>query len=205
MNCNITSGFGESSVQSIDIEAGNDNSIERGLNVTSTTRNNTTDSVATNNDLFIEYIYQGAINTYLKEIYEFKILSDEDARKPVFTDDVKIDNSVINVVNPGKSKKELLVTEGKSPKQILNEYAQKYLKGNVEYTKLQYKYEIDVIIEISINDIKYGIGKSGTTKKARLEAAISTLNILDPKLLAEKNDEEYSKMVEVRNYFSLHF
>jgi len=151
-----------------------------------------------NEDIAVDCVSSRSLHSYLQKIYNFKVVADEESKLPVFTDTPSINKDQMLMINSPKLTPKKFTVEGKTPKQILHEYVQKYIKLNIEYKKLDANWQkdrMDLFVEVVIGDISYAIGCGGTMKIAMQEAASATLNILDP-LLQPSENENYTHLEE---------
>ena len=79
-----------------------------------------------------ELIETDNLNSYLGKIFEFKNLSEEENKLPMFYDNGDSLQTTFNIKKPNK-----VITKDKTPLQILHEYSQKVLKVPVCLKKIE--------------------------------------------------------------------
>lgn len=134
------------------------------------------------------------LHNYIGKIFDFK--DHATWKLPLFSDEQLKKTQTL----PEK-KKPAISVENKSPLQVLYEYNQNILKESFSVEKLASDKLVDFYVEINIGDLKYGIAKGDTLKKAKQDAAAITLSILDPQLCPNLNpigEDEEAEVTFVR-------
>lgn len=166
----------------------------------------------------LDEVESSQLHKYLSRLFEFKILSKDEAIVPIFHDGSEPKKGMQQPTLPDNLKtipclhkksttqesKNDIISAGKTHLAILNEYCQRTLK-----TKLAFVDAIPVgdlfVVEAEIDGIKYGKGQGHAKKMAKHDAAKKTMQILVPEKYGEINDFVFSgKELEVyRAYVSV--
>ncbi|XP_057295695.1 microprocessor complex subunit DGCR8-like [Hydractinia symbiolongicarpus] len=147
------------------------------------------------NQTTLEIVDSTEVHTYLSSIFDFEVLSNDYSTKPLYTDAKCKSVQPITSKNAGK-KKDGINVDRKSPLQILNEFCQKKLKAPMKFNNIDSGVLQDFVVEVELNNLKYGIGKGDTQKSAKQDAALQTIRILDQNLIPENDKKSYFELFD---------
>ena len=126
-----------------------------------------------------------SMHEYLSEIFGFEIMSIEKFKGTVFSCKSHHPNYPIKEPTAPLDKKFNIV--GKTPGQILNEYCQWRKTTVPAFTQVDRHSHHEFTVELTIENLKLGMGSGANLKQARHNAALHTLNILDHTILNEED------------------
>eukprot|EP00795_Rhopilema_esculentum_P015874 gene15874-7205_t len=148
----------------------------------------------------IEVIDLEDMQMYLGRVFDFKKITEDEARMTVFGEGYQIEAkpelpSVLKAVpfaTVYRTKNKFAVTPGKTPLAILTEFCSKELKKPLDMVDVKGKGD-QYVVEVVIDGLKYGQGEGRSKKVARQVAAEKTMEILLPKQFEEMKNFEFTE------------
>ena len=158
----------------------------------------------------LEMVASEELEKYLSCLFEFEMLTEEVAQRPILGEGnkevMKKELPVQLKAIPGVAKnfkqdkrKEFTLTAGRTSLSLLNEYCQNVLKKPVSLADAEANGD-NYVIYVEIDGMKYGRGEGRTKKVAKQNAASNTMAILMPREFKEFTNFSFSgKEMEVCN------
>eukprot|EP00112_Aurelia_sp_Birch-Aquarium-sp1_P014547 Seg3150.1 transcript_id=Seg3150.1/GoldUCD/mRNA.D3Y31 product="Microprocessor complex subunit DGCR8" pseudo=true protein_id=Seg3150.1/GoldUCD/D3Y31 len=146
----------------------------------------------------LEMVASKELEKYLSSLFEFEMLADEVAQRPVLgegnkevekkelPEQLKAIPCIAKNCKQDK-RKEFTLTAGRTSLSLLNEYCQNVLKKPVSLVDSEANGD-QYVIDVEIDGVKYGRGEGRTKKIAKQHAASNTMVILMPKEFKEFSD-----------------